>query len=29
MAQELARFLGENTAHGESLMKNLIDSINK
>ena len=29
MAQALARFLGENTAHGESLMKNLIDSINK
>jgi len=29
MAQELARFLGENTARGEVLMKNLIDSINK
>ncbi|MPM02057.1 Electron transport complex subunit RsxB [bioreactor metagenome] len=29
MAQELARFLGENTARGEVLMKNLIDSIKK
>lgn len=29
MAQELARFLGQNTAKGEVLMKNLIDSINK
>ncbi|MDV7403068.1 hypothetical protein RZS08_67210, partial [Arthrospira platensis SPKY1] len=29
MAQELARFLGENTAMGESLMKKLIDSIRK
>ncbi|MDO8898197.1 MAG: hypothetical protein Q7V19_11140, partial [Bacteroidales bacterium] len=29
MAQELARFLGENTARGEILMKKLIDSIKK
>lgn len=29
MAHELARFLGENTAMGESLMKKLIDSIRK
>ncbi|PKP53404.1 MAG: hypothetical protein CVT92_04500 [Bacteroidetes bacterium HGW-Bacteroidetes-1] len=29
MAQELAKFLGENTARGEILMKNLIDSIKK
>lgn len=29
MAQELARFLGENTAMGEALMKKLIDSIKK
>jgi len=29
MSQEMARFLGENTAKGEVLMNNLIDSINK
>lgn len=29
MAQELAKFLGENTAMGEVLMKKLIDSIKK
>jgi len=29
MAQDLARFLGENTAKGELLMNKLIDSINK
>lgn len=29
MAQELARFLGENTARGEILMKTLIESIRK
>ncbi len=29
MAQELARFLGENTARGEVLMNKLIDSIKK
>ena len=29
MAQELARFLGENTAKGEMLMNNLIDAIKK
>lgn len=29
MAQELAKFLGENTARGEILMKKLIDSIGK
>lgn len=29
LAQELAKFLGENTARGEVLMKNLIDTIKK
>lgn len=29
MAQDLARFLGENTARGEALMQKLIDSIQK
>ncbi len=29
MAQEMARFLGDNTARGEVLMNKLIDSIKK
>ncbi len=29
LAQEMAKFLGENTARGEVLMKNLIDTIKK